>query len=342
MKGKIDHLGMWTWGGRVYNWKRYLNNMFRSGMDTVVLWHTDKPPLAAAEIQEYARALGIKVVWGFNWSWNSPICLNSDEDSAHWKEIVTTLVRDYYAPLRPDGIVFQVGGTEFGASCRLDCDACKEGAETGVGELFLKFGGPIMNAVQEEWPWLKMHANLHLGGIHKSYKTLKTLDPAINLMWEDLPGPGYKLEVPFAYDWDPEEANIQDTTLDMIKQMCELRGDQEDVAFIIKGFPAYWGGNDPMLLEDIELKGLASIHKSKWDASAKYCERKLDQAMKAFRVIAESPAKSTTVLLLVELGLWEYRRGYAAELITEAARNPFRDPIEVIRAVWDIQSGNIE
>lgn len=81
MNGKIDHIGMWTWGGRIYHWTRYLDNMQSTGMDTVVLWHYHAPA-NAMEIQEYAHALGIKVIWGFNWSWNSPVCLNSDEDQA--------------------------------------------------------------------------------------------------------------------------------------------------------------------------------------------------------------------------------------------------------------------
>ncbi len=333
MTGKIDHIGMWTWGGRVYNWKRYLDNMQAVGMDTVVLWHTDKAPHNAADIQAYAGQLGISVIWGFNWSWNSPICLNSEEDADHWREIVTDLIRTSYAPLEPDGICFQVGGTELANHCRLDCEVCKETYKTGAGPLFIKFAGRIMDAIQAEWPSIKLFANLHLGAVHQSYKALSVLDPSINIMWEDLPGPGWHIEVPFAYDWSPEHVNLTDNTIDMVRRMCELRGDQEDVAFIIKGFPAHCLGEDPTLLEEFDLQALAAVYEWKWNAAARYCEDKLEQALRVFRVIAESPAKTKTALLLVEHGLWEYRRYFAAVLIAEALRNPFREPEDVIAAV---------
>lgn len=338
MKGKIDHIGMWTWGGRVYNWKKYFENMQKSGMDTVVLWHTDTPPRAAREIQDYGHGLGIEVIWGFNWGWNSPVCLDSEEDAAHWRKVVTDLIRDYYAQIEPDGICFQVGGTEFDASCRLGCPVCEEAYKKGVGELYVKFAGTIMDAVRKEWPDIKLYANLHLGGVHQSYEALKVLDPSINIMWEDLPGPAKNLHVPFAYDWNPAETDLKDSTLDMVKRMCELRGDKEDVAFIVKGFPCHWGGEDPLLLEDFALKALATTYQKKWDEAADYMERKLDQALKVFRVIAESNAARKSVLLLVENGLWEYKREYAAMLITEALKDPFRGPGEIIEKVRDAET----
>jgi len=276
------------------------------------------------------------------WTWGGRVCLANEAESLRWREIVTGLVRDYYAPLKPDGICFQVGGTEFGTYCKSDCDVCREAYKTGVGPLYVEFAGRIMDAVRAQWPALKMYANLHLGQVHASYEALQVLDPAINIMWEDLPGPEYHIHVPFAYEWELEDTTLQDSTVDMVRRMCELRGEREDVSFVIKGFPAHWGGLDPTLLEDFDLKVLSSTYQHKWDAAADYCERKLDQALRVFRVISESPAREKTVVMLVEHGLWEYRRHYAAELIAEALRNPFRDPSEVIRVTRELQRGNIE
>jgi hypothetical protein len=152
-------------------------------------------------------------------------------------------------------------------------------------------------------------------------------------MWEDLPGPKKHIEVPFAYDWDPDDTAVTKNTLDMVRRMCRLRGEAEDVAFIVKGFPNHWGGEDPMLLEEFDLKALAAIYQEKWDQAERYCEKRLADALEVFRIIADSPARVKTVLLLVEHGLWEYRRYYPALLITEALKNPFRDPDQIIRAV---------
>jgi hypothetical protein len=332
MSGKIDHYGMWTWGGRVFNWKKYLDHMRLSGMDTVVLWHYHAPA-NAPQIKEYANHLGIRVIWGFNWSWNSPVCLNSDEDAAKWRDIVLNMLKNEYESLQPEGICFQVGGTEFDFECRLGCPICRKtyGGD-GVGSLYMKFAGTIIDAVKKQYPELKLYANIHLGGVHQSFEALKFLDTSINIMWEDLPGPKKHLEVPFAYDWEAEDTAVTSQTLNMVRRMCELRGADEDVAFIVKGFPNHWGGCDPMLLEDFDLKVLANVYQEKWDAAEHYCEKRLPDALQVFRIIADSPAREKTVLLLVEHGLWEYQRYYPAMLILEAIKNPFRDPDEVIYA----------
>jgi hypothetical protein len=85
-------------------------------------------------------------------------------------------------------------------------------------------------------------------------------------------------------------------------------------------------------MEEFDLKALATIYQGTWDAAAKYCEKRLSEALAVFRAIADSPARSKTVVLLVEHGLWELRREYAAVLINEALRDPYREPQEVIAA----------
>lgn len=326
---------MWTWGGRIFNWKRYLENMRACRMDSAVLWHYHAPA-NAGEIQDYAHELGIKIIWGFNWSWGSPVCLDSKSDAATWSDTILKILETEYMPLNPDGICFQVGGTELDAKCRLDCDTCRKGYEEGIGELYVKFAGSLMESVQKRYPGLPLYANLHMGAMRETYASLEVIDPSVTIMWEDLPGPGFRLEAPFAYDWAPDEAATSPYMLDMVRKMCELRGPDEKVSFIVKGFPFHWGGYDPMLLEDFELKALATVYKDKWDAASIYCEKRLPEVLEVFRIIAESPARSKMVLLLVEHGLWEYKRYHPAVLIAEALRDPFRDPIDIIQAARDI------
>ena len=315
----------------MYHWKRYLDNMQRTGMDTVVLWH-DHVPAAAAEIQTYARRSGIRLIWGFNWSWNHPICLNDEEDAAYWRDKVLRTIADEYAPLAPDGIYFQIGGTEVGQGCRQNCEVCRRAREgDGVGPLVVKFTGPIIEAIHRRHPNLEISAGMHLGGIHQSYKALAAFDPSVALMWEDLPGPGKRLEIPFAYRWVPETAPSPET-LEMARAMCTLRGAREDVAFVLKGFYARWGGGDPMLLSEAELEAKWQGCRQRWRQAAESCQALLPEALKVLRIIAESPARRKTVLLLVEDGLWEYRREYAALLVAEAMKDPWREADEIIAA----------
>ena len=332
MKGRIDRSGLWTWGGRVYNWRRYLDHMHQTGMNTVVLWH-NRAPANAREIQAYAAERGVGILWGFNWSWNSPVCLDSAEDAQLWTDKVLRIIREEYAPLNPDGLCFQVGGTEFGGKCRHNCPVCAKAAQEGVGPLFLKFAGAIIAAVKREFPDLYLSAGVHLGGVHRSFEALRVLDPSVNIMWEDLPGPDRHAEIPFTHEnWNGPDVALQPSTVEMVRRMCRLRGAQEDVAFVVKGLPLHWGGGDPMLLEEFDLKALATVYQSRWDRANVYCEQHLAEALDVFRAIAEAPARRKTVLLLVEHGLWELRREYAAVLLAEALHDPFREPADIIAA----------
>ena len=87
-----------------------------------------------------------------------------------------------------------------------------------------------------------------------------------------------------------------------------------------------------MLMEEFELELLNQHRQPHWDAASGYVERKLDQALRVLRVIADSPARQKTVLMLVECGLWELRRRYPIELLVEGCKNPYREPEEVIAA----------
>ncbi len=78
------------------------------------------------------------------------------------------------------------------------------------------------------------------------------------------------------------------------------------------------------------------LYQGKWDAASGYCEKCLNDALEVFRIIANPAAKSKMVLLLVEHGLWKYKRYYPAVLITEAIKNPFRDPVDIMRCAREI------
>lgn len=329
-RGKIDHIGIWTWGGRIYNWKKFLDNMHRTGMDTLAVWH-DGAPARARDIQAYADNLGIETQWGFSWSWPAPICLNSVDDAELWKAKVLDVLKYEYVPFGARRIFFQTAGTEAGVSCRLNCPVCQKAATEGVGPIYAKFAGSIIRAVQETYPHLQICANLHLGGVHKSYPALRAFPSSVQMMWEDLPGPKSHSETPFSYQWQSPETRLTEHTRQMVKALCELRGKDEDVAFVVKGFPCRCIAYDPMLLDDIELKVLSDAVEPIWNESAKYCEAHLDEALEIFRIIANAPARRKSVVLLIENGLWEFKRQYAALLTAEALKNPFREPGEVIK-----------
>src|SRR5699024_763285 len=76
---KVRRRGLWTWGYVIYDYRRYLANMARLKLNDLVIW-MDFAPLNAAEVVACAHQLGIRVIWGYAWGWDTSInvCL-SDE-----------------------------------------------------------------------------------------------------------------------------------------------------------------------------------------------------------------------------------------------------------------------
>ena len=62
--------GLWTWGHVIYDYRGYLENMAHLKLNEVVIWN-DFAPLNAADIVAYAHELGIRVIWGYSWGWDT-------------------------------------------------------------------------------------------------------------------------------------------------------------------------------------------------------------------------------------------------------------------------------
>ena len=66
----VKERGLWTWGHVIYDYRRYLYNMMRLKMNRIVIWN-DHAPTNAKDIVNYAHSVGIKVIWGFSWLWDT-------------------------------------------------------------------------------------------------------------------------------------------------------------------------------------------------------------------------------------------------------------------------------
>ena len=102
----VSRRGIWTWGHVIFDYKRFFDNMLRLKLNEITIWN-DVAPLNAKEIMDYAHDLGIKVVWGYAWGWDTnckEIPLDKLCDSS--RQIFETFEREY-APLGVDAIYFQ-------------------------------------------------------------------------------------------------------------------------------------------------------------------------------------------------------------------------------------------
>lgn len=113
----IKQYGIWSWGHVIYDYRGFLDNMKRLGMNSVIIWN-DIVPLNSEDVLDYAHSLGIKVIWGFAWGWVDKCGENvkSIDAEALQKlsdDIADTFAGDYQR-ISPDGIYFQ-SFTELGS-----------------------------------------------------------------------------------------------------------------------------------------------------------------------------------------------------------------------------------
>lgn len=123
----VARRGLWTWGHVIYDYRGYLTNMARLKLNELVIWN-DFAPLNADEIVAFAHGLGIRIIWGYSWGWDTsiktdlsdPLALHALEDS-----VVDTFVR-HYAALPGDGIYFpELHRNRRGGTQRADYRRCR-------------------------------------------------------------------------------------------------------------------------------------------------------------------------------------------------------------------------
>ena len=94
---RILRRGLWTWGLAVYDWRGYLENMARLKLNELILWN-DYAPVNGREIVSYAHELGIRILWGYAWGWDTTMSLDTSQEAR--SRIVGTYERQYDPGLR--------------------------------------------------------------------------------------------------------------------------------------------------------------------------------------------------------------------------------------------------
>lgn len=172
---RIQRRGLWTWGYVIYDYQRYLDNMARLRMNTLIVWN-DEPPLNSRQFVRYAHDRGIQVIMGFHWGWGrADLDISNREHCEMIRREVVDRYRRQYQPLGIDGIYFQT---------------LTEHTETQIG-------GRSVAAVATDWvnhiaqglfeidPKLYIQFGLHATSIRGHYADLAGLDTRISIVWED-------------------------------------------------------------------------------------------------------------------------------------------------------------
>lgn len=154
---QVCRRGLWTWGYVIYDYRRYLANMARLKLNEIVIWN-DYAPLNAAEVVACAHALGIRVIWGYAWGWDTKIDVHLSDETLLARladEAVERFEREY-AALPGDGIYFQ----SFTETAEQELDG------RSIADVVVPWVNGICARILEKRPNLELQFGLHghLGG----------------------------------------------------------------------------------------------------------------------------------------------------------------------------------
>lgn len=307
---RLELRGIWSWGGKIYNYKMFFDQMARWKMNIAVLWHEELPK-NAKEVQDYAHSRGIKLIWGYSWGWpGQPKRGFTKGIHDRWKKKILNECQRYYDTLGElDGIYFQVN-TE-----RPTAEKREKYKDDPYGDVFMDWVAPIAGELLRRHPDLWISCGIHWEGVKGNYELIGKADPRCNLMWENFPG-----------SRGEEKSAIP-------KKLVSLRGAKEDVGFVLKGFYGQVGGGDPMLVKKEVIEALANQRQRAWVGKERAWKRNLHYAQDVIKTMAESPAKRKVVVCLLESSLWEGRPWLAVGYIAEALWNPYRSSEDIVNMV---------
>ena len=216
----IPTRAIWTWGHVIYDYRGFLENMAKLRLNEIVIWN-DRAPLNADDVAEYAHSLGIKVIWGFAWGWDTgcKVELERLDDAAllRLRESVLETYDREYARAKGDGIYFQsfteLNEDAVGGKC--------------IAEVVTDLVNDIAGALLEKYPQLHIQFGLHATSVKTHRDIIARTDPRVHIVWEDCGA------FPWHYETDKTE-NFEET-LAFTASLLTLRGENERFGAVLKG-----------------------------------------------------------------------------------------------------------
>ena len=220
----ITKRGLWTWGHVIYDYRRYIDNMVKLKMNTVIIWN-DFVPVNIEEIIEYAHNSHVEVILGYSWGWSQK-CDASDMNALYQltEEILEQYERDF-AHLAIDGIYFQ----SFTETTH----------KTIGGVLIAEAVTDLVNRTAarllEKHPGLELQFGLHATSVNDKLEYIQKTDTRVRIVWEDCGA--------FPFGYRPIDfADKYDETVELIRNIATLRGDEERFGVVTKSFTTLWWG----------------------------------------------------------------------------------------------------
>lgn len=172
---------IFTWGHPINDYKEYFENMARLKLNQVIIWN-DHLPLNSDEIVDYAHSYGIEVLWGFAWGWGFNCSKTDISNLTQLKDNILNEFNLKYKNVKGDGIYFQ-SFTELCTNTIGGISIAK-----AVTQLVNMTAGEIL----ENNPNLHIQFGLHATSVRNSLDDIATVDPRVEIVWEDCGGFPYK------------------------------------------------------------------------------------------------------------------------------------------------------
>lgn len=314
--------GLWSWGHVIYDYKGYINNIKRLGLDSVIIWN-DIVPINAAEIISYAHSKDVKVIWGFAWGWVDKCGDNiNDIGEEVIEKIQTGVLKEFtedYKDICPDGIYFQsfteMGRDSIGGKC--------------IASVVTDFVNDTAHKIFEISPDVEIMFGIHYTSVKNHLDEIARVDKRIRIIWEDCGA--------FPYHYNPENIEGFDDTVKFTETALKLRGQDEKCGFIIKGMTTLdWskfqyhtsaytiGGADRDFI-----KARQAEKNSKWETLTKGWIKNLEYARRIIEIISNSK-NGVSVFALVEDGMFENEIKLPPALLSEILNCPNRSCEDII------------
>lgn len=326
----IKQRGFWTWGHVIYDYKRYIENMARLKLNTLIVWN-DYVPVNIREVIDFAHSWGICVILGYSWGWDNArwdsSCGNFDlTEPGYVEQLENSIIEKYndeHSELGIDGIYFQ-SFTETKEECR---------SGLLIADAVTQLVNRVSSRLLSEEPDIKLYFGLHATSVSNRLEYIKKTDERVTILWEDCGA--------FPYSYVPSETEGFDDTCKLTCKIVQLRGENDRTGAVLKGltcldWPSFENQQGSFLMgchskEFIRQRSAEKEHLWKyleayWLQNAKY-------AVKMIRLIAEKN-KDAMITGLAEDGMLEEKMWFPLVLFSEMLWDGKSSPEELMcRAV---------
>lgn len=302
----VKNRGIWTWGHVIYDYTKFIGNMVKLKMNTLIVWN-DFVPVNAKEMVDYAHENGIKIIWGYAWGWDTD-CTKFSEDS--FENMPKNIFEKYekeYAHLGGDGIYFQ-SFTELKTQ--------KIGNKL-IAEAVTDFVNDVSKLFYEKYPDMELQFGLHATSVNENLKFIEKIDPRIRIIWEDCGA--------FPYSYIPFDVENFNKTVEFVNKIAVLRGKNDSFGVVTKGLTKldwfafeHLEGSNFVGVSSKRMKRNRIERKSKmWKYFQAYWLANADKAFEAVKSLAEVKNGDLYITPLVEDGMFEENIMYPVAVFSE-------------------------